>query len=597
MRGGRVVAVSAVSALVLAVLQLILPATGSDLSAQVARAGFFADHGAALVDLRWYGGVHPWGYSLVSPPLMALLGVRLTGALALLASATAFAALLVRTGVPRPLLGSLVGVVTIAGNLVSGRVTYALGVAFGLAALLALTIPARRTRLAAAADPAAEPAGPSGAAAEPVIPGAAAAEPAGPGAAGGGRSVWAAVAAALAALLASAASPVAGLFVGLAGVALLLTRRYAGGLLLAVPAAVPLAVTGLLFGEGGWMNISTADTVHAVVTSLVVAALVAYRPVRVGALLSAAGVLASALLHTPVGLNATRLVVMFALPVLAAAATPPAWLTANRLGGRLGAGRDGAGPDSEGRPDIGPRGTGRPGERRLRRVLSAFGLAALLAVVCWWQPPVVTADLRSADDPTADPAYFAPLRAELDRRGLTGRVEVPPTRNYWEAAHMGDVPLARGWLRQADIDRNPLFFTTVPGASGTGVPLTPVTYRDWLADNAVQYVAVPDAEFSWVGRSEAKLVELGQPYLTEVWSDRHWKLYAVADPTPLVGAPGELVRQDGASITFRAPAAGPVPIRVRHDRWLTASNGATVTPNGKWTTVTVPQAGTYTLTS
>ncbi|MEV4519801.1 hypothetical protein AB0J77_06180 [Micromonospora tulbaghiae] len=543
MRGGRVVAVSAVSALVLAALYLTLPATGSDLSAQVARAGFFAEHGAALVDLRWYGGVHPWGYSLVSPPLMALLGVRVTGALALLASATAFAALLVRARVPRPLLGSLVGVVTIAGNLVSGRVTYALGVAFGLAALLALTVPARRTRLA------------SGAAAEPAGP-------------GGGRSAWAAVAAGAAALLASAASPVAGLFVGLAGVALLLTRRYADGLLLAVPAAAPLAVTGLLFGEGGWMNISTADTVHAVVTSLVVAALVAYRPVRVGALLSAAGVLASALLHTPVGLNATRLVVMFALPVLAAAATLPAPL-ADRL-----------------------RAAG-----RRSRVVGAVGLAALLAVVCWWQPPVVTADLRSADDPTADPAYFAPLRAELARRGLTGRVEVPPTRNYWEAAHMGDVPLARGWLRQADIDRNALFFTTVPGADGTGVPLTPITYRDWLADNAVQYVAVPDAEFSWVGSSEAKLVETGQPYLTEVWSDRHWKLYAVAEPTPLVGAPGELVRQDGASITFRTPAAGPIPIRVRHDRWLTVDGGAEVIRDGKWTTVTVPRAGTYTLKS
>ncbi|WP_435055756.1 hypothetical protein [Micromonospora aurantiaca (nom. illeg.)] len=570
MRGGRVVAVSAVSALVLTVLYLTLPATGSDLSAQVARAGFFAEHGAALVDLRWYGGVHPWGYSLVSPPLMALLGVRVTGALALLASATAFAALLVRTRVPRPLLGSLVGVVTIAGNLVSGRVTYALGVAFGLAALLALTLPARRTRFAAAAAAGV------------------AAGPAGPGAAGGGRNVWAAVAAGAAALLASAASPVAGLFVGLAGVALLLSRRYADGLLLAVPAAVPLAVTGLLFGEGGWMNISTADTVHAVVTSLVVAALVAYRPVRVGALLSAAGVLASALLHTPVGLNATRLVVMFALPLLAAAATPPAWFTASRLGaGRLGAGR----------PDSDAHGIGRLGQGRSRRAVGAAGLAALLAVVCWWQPPVVTADLRSADDPTADPAYFAPLRAELARRGLTGRVEVPPTRNYWEAARMGEVPLARGWLRQADIDRNPLFFTTVPGADGTSIPLTSVTYRDWLADNAVQYVAVPDAEFSWVGRSEAKLVELGQPYLTEVWSNRHWKLYAVAEPTPIVGAPGELISQDGASITFRALAPGPIPIRVRHDRWLTVSNGATVTRAGRWTTVTVPQPGTYTLTS
>ena len=149
MRDSRVVAVSAASALALGVLYLALPATGSDLSAQVARADFFAAHGTAPVDLRWYGGVHPWGYSLVSPPLMTLLGVRLTGALALLAAATAFAALLVRAGVPRPLPGSLVGVLTIAGNLVSGRVTYALGVAFGLAALLALTLPAQPRRVAA----------------------------------------------------------------------------------------------------------------------------------------------------------------------------------------------------------------------------------------------------------------------------------------------------------------------------------------------------------------------------------------------------------------------------------------------------------------
>ncbi|MFG3298694.1 hypothetical protein [Micromonospora chersina] len=536
MRGGRVVAVCAASALVLAVLYLTLPATGSDLSAQVARAGFFADHGPALVDLRWYGGVHPWGYSLVSPPLMALLGVRTTGALTLLASATAFAALLVRTRVPRPLLGGLVGVLTIAGNLVSGRVTYALGVAFGLAALLALTLPSGAT----------------------------------------GRARWSrAVLAGLAALLASAASPVAGLFVGLAGAALLLTRRYADGLLLAVPAAAPLAVTGLLFGEGGWMNISRADTLHAVVTSLLVAALVAYRPVRAGALLSAAGVLAAALLHTPVGLNATRLVVMFALPVLAAAATLPRRLTDHRP----------------------VRAAGEPGPAvaRRRRAVGAVALAALLAAVCWWQPPVVTADLASADDPTADPAYFAPLRAELDRRGLTGRVEVPPTRNYWEAAHLGEVPLARGWLRQADIARNPLFFTTVPGASGTGVPLTAGTYRAWLAENAVQYVAVPDVELSWVGRPEAELVRAGLPYLAEVWSGPHWRLYAVTDPTPLVRAPGELVRQDAATVTFRAPAPGPVPVRVRHDRWLTVNGGATLAPDGEWTTVTVPRAGTYTV--
>ncbi|MBM7084286.1 hypothetical protein JQN84_17350 [Micromonospora sp. MMS20-R2-29] len=591
MRGSRVVGSATVVAVVLAGVWLASPPLGSDLSAQVARADFFAGHGWALVDLRWYAGIRPLGYSLVSPPLMATLGVRPTGALALVVSAAAFAALLVRTRVPRPLLGSLVGVLTITGNLVSGRVTYALGVAFGLVALLALTLPADRhgpdgpgfapgTR--GRAD------GRGGAGGADGRGGAAGADRR--GSAGGadrrggrwtrgggwGRPVLAVAGAALA----SASSPVAGLFVGLVGVALLVTRRWADGLLLGVAAAVPLAVTGLLFGEGGWMNISGSDTLRSVTVSLLVAAVVAYRPVRVGALLSAGGVLAAALVHTPVGLNATRLVTMFALPVLAAAARPPAWLT-TRLPRRAAPGSGGA---TRPVPPVSPPvGTG------------AVALAVLLAAVCWWLPPVVPADVRSADDPTADRSYFAPLAAELGRRGLTGRVEVPPTRNYWEAAQLGEVPLARGWLRQVDIGRNPLFFTTVPGARGTGVPLTADSYRAWLDEYAVQYVAVADAPLSWVGRAEADLVGAGLPYLTEVWSDRHWRLYAVTDPMPLVAGPGVLVRQDAATLTFRTTAAGQVPVRVRHSPWLTVSPGATVTPDGPWTLVTVPHAGTWTL--
>ncbi|MER5335571.1 hypothetical protein [Micromonospora sp. NPDC002717] len=545
MRRSRVVAVAAASAVLLGVTCLALPPTGSDLAAQVARADFFAAHGLAPVDLRWYGGVQQFGYSLVSQPVMALLGVRVTGALALVAAATAFAALLVRTGVPRPLLGSLVGVVTIAGNLVSGRVTYGLGVAFGLGALLALTLPRG-------------PAAPAGSA---------------PDRRARRRRLARLGLAVAGALLASATSPVAGLFVGLAGAALLLTRRYADGLALGVAAALPLGATALLFGDGGWMNISRTDTLRAVLTSLLVAALVAYRPVRVGALLSAAGVLAAALAHTPVGLNATRLAVMFALPLLAAAARPPARLT------RWWARR------------------GRGGAQRRGTVRGRVALAALLAAVCWWQPPAPPADLRSVDDPTGRAAYFAPLREFLDGQRLTGRVEVPPTRNYWEAARLGEVPLARGWLRQADIDRNPLFFTTVPGAAGTGVELTAASYRDWLAENAVQFVAVPDAPLSWVGRAEAELVTGGLPYLTPVWSGPHWRVWAVAEPTPIVGAPADLVARDGASVTFRAPAAGTVPVRVRHSRWLTASGGATVAADGDWTAVTVPRAGTYRLGS
>lgn len=224
-------------------------------------------------------------------------------------------------------------------------------------------------------------------------------------------------------------------------------------------------------------------------------------------------------------------------------------------------------------------------------------LAGVFLVGWWWQPPLVWADLRDAGSPTADPGYFAPLVAELGARQPAGRVEIPPTRDYWEAARLGDLPLARGWLRQVDIDRNPLFFERVPGAAGTGVRLDADSYRAWLTDNAVEYVAVPDAELSWVGRDEAALIERGLPYLTAVWSNQDWTLYAVANPDPIVAAPARMLEQTAASLTFEAPAAGRFPIRLRHHAALTVDNGATLDADGDWVTLTVPAPGRYTITS
>jgi len=504
--------ITAVAAAALGAAYLLLPLMGSDLSAQTARAGFFAGHGYTPIDLRWYAGVDQLGYSLLAQPVMALLGVRVAGVLAMIATSVLLAVLLRRAGAPRPWAGALLGAACVAGNLVSGRVTYAIGVCFAVGALVVLTAP--RLRLLAA------------------IP----------------------------ALLAAAASPVVGLFTGLIGAALLLSGRVRDGLAIAVPAALPLALNATLLGDGGWMNISHADATRAIATSLLVAALVPHRPVRVAGVLSALGVLAAALIHTPVGLNATRLSVMFALPVLAAYAALPG------RGGRS-------------------------------RPAHAWLLVPLLAGVCVLQPPVVAGDVADIGNPTADRAYFAPLLGRLARQALTGRVEIPPTRDYWEAAYLGDVPLARGWLRQADIARNPLFFTAIPGAAGTGVPLTANAYRGWLAEQAVQFVAVPDAVLTWSGRPEAALIGAGLPYLTPVWQDAHWRLYAVADPRPIVAAPAALVAYTATTLTIEAPAAGDIGVRVRYYRWLSSSGGAIVRPDGVWTLLRVPSPGRYLLTS
>ncbi|HEX3816039.1 MAG TPA: hypothetical protein VHX59_24635 [Mycobacteriales bacterium] len=494
---GRAVVITAAAAAALAIAYLLLGAGGTDLSAQAERAQFASRHGLVPIDFSWYGGTNQFGYSLVSQFVMAALGTRLTGALAAAASALALTALLARTGAKRPELGGVVAAVCIFGNLVSGRITYALGLAFALGALLALTDRNPRRRL---------------------------------------------VLAVIGALLASATSPVAGLFLGLAAAALIASHKVRDGLTLGIAAVVPIAVVSGLFGEGGWMNISRSDTWHGVVLSLVVLVFVPGRAVRIGAVLSALGVFAAYHVHTPVGLNAIRLAVMFCIPLLVA---------------------------------------------RSRWNLPA--VAVVVALVWWWVPPVMTGDLEDAGTHTAQQSYYTPLVDELHTLQPAARVEVPPTRDYWESVHVADeVPIARGWLRQLDIGRNPLFF------NGT---LTADSWHSWLQDNGVRYVALPDAQLSWVGSGEARLIRAGQPYLHKVWQGAHWQLYAVSGATGI--APGAtVVRADSTSVTVRVSTAGPVPVKVRFSRWLTLDHsGACLRPAGRWSALQVDKPGTYRISS
>lgn len=482
-------------ALVAAAAFLVAPPMGVDLAAQVAHAGFFGRHGAAVLDLGWYGGTSPYGYSLLTPPLMSWFGTRPVGAAAAVVASVLLTWLLARTGARRVLLAGLLGALGIFGNIVSGRVTFTVGLAFGLAALLALT----------------------------------------------GRQRAVAVVAAAAA---AAASPVAGLFVGLAGAALLLRGRRLDGLLLAAGAGVPLIGLGVLFGTGGPMNTIGSDTLRSCTVSLLVAALVPRPAIRIGALLSAAGVLAAAALTTPVGLNAGRLSATFALATIAGYATVPAGKAA---------------------------------------------LAAVLAAVGLWQHPVAVNDLRHAGNPTSSPAYFRPLLGELKRRGPVGRIEVVPTANYWEAAYVpGTVPLARGWLRQADTARDPLFFDG---------RLTSARYQAWLRDNGVSLVAIAATAAAPVGRAEARLVRTRPPYLTRVWRGGAWTLYTVAGAPTLVSAPATLVSSTDGAVVVDVPTAGSTLVRVRWSRWLTVHGPAghlSPTPDG-WTTLRTRSPGRYSI--
>ncbi|MBM0279986.1 hypothetical protein JM949_34890, partial [Micromonospora sp. STR1s_6] len=323
-------------------------------------------------------------------------------------------------------------------------------------------------------------------------------------------------------------------------------RPLAEGFVLAVSPAVTLAPIALLFGNGGTQPYSAESMRINVALAVLVAVVLPRRRrvLRVGAVLTVLLLVGAYYLPSPIGSNALRLPLLFALPVLAGyAPLPGPWL------------------------------------------------AGLLAATVWWQSPVMVSDVTRAGSPESAQAFYRPLVAELDRLPPAGRVEVVPLRDHWESAYLPPtVPLARGWERQVDSDRNALFY------DGS---LSGQTYEQWLRREAVSYVALaPDAPADRWGRDEAALIRAGLPYLREVWRDPTWRLYAVVDPTPLVGAPGRLVAAERGAVRLTA-APGDVPVRVRWSRWLTLSgpDGCLRPGADGWTEVRVRAAGDYSISS
>ncbi|CAO5189966.1 Integral membrane protein [Frankia sp. AiPs1] len=253
----------------LCLLCLLLRVTGPDTPAQEYRVWLFRHGGPVLWDDQWYGGHTIPGYSVLFPPLGALLGAELLGALACLASTVIVTRLLrgprVRRGHDLVLVWFAVATVS---NLVVGRMPFALGMAFGALALLGVR--ERRTRLA-----------------------------------------WAG------AVLSSLASPLAAGFVLLVGAALLPTigwRRI-------VPFVGALAgiIVALAFPENGYQPFP-AVTYLSLLALIGVGLLVVpkdARAIRHGLLLWAAAATVFFFVQTQIGGNITRPATMLAGPAAA----------------------------------------------------------------------------------------------------------------------------------------------------------------------------------------------------------------------------------------------------------------------------------------
>jgi len=79
----------ALAAVLLAAWLLVDPHT-PDLAAQTYRVSLFREIGMAIWDEHWYAGHDLPGYSLLFPPVAALLGLQLTAIASVLTSAVCF---------------------------------------------------------------------------------------------------------------------------------------------------------------------------------------------------------------------------------------------------------------------------------------------------------------------------------------------------------------------------------------------------------------------------------------------------------------------------------------------------------------------------
>jgi hypothetical protein len=135
----------------LALLMLIWSPPVGDLAAQVFRTELFQQAGLAIWNGSWYGGHYTLTYSVLFPPLAALLGPQVVGGLAVVSSSYLFDRLVRdRWGVEArwATLWFAAGVVTL---LADGQLTFALGVAFALGSLRALQTGRGPLAIAAAA--------------------------------------------------------------------------------------------------------------------------------------------------------------------------------------------------------------------------------------------------------------------------------------------------------------------------------------------------------------------------------------------------------------------------------------------------------------
>ena len=132
-------AVNAALAGSLASIVVWLGPPGTDLAAHVYQLDVFVSHGFELWTNYWYAGRYTFvGYSLIYYPLAALVGIKLLAVLSAATATAAFTLLVRETWGEQTVWATRLFAVVTAASVLTAAFPYGLGLAFMLAALLAL---------------------------------------------------------------------------------------------------------------------------------------------------------------------------------------------------------------------------------------------------------------------------------------------------------------------------------------------------------------------------------------------------------------------------------------------------------------------------
>jgi hypothetical protein len=271
------IAPTAVAAL-FAVAYVIVEPPSLDLAAHLLRAKLFSAEGFGIWNNWWYAGHNVPGYSVLFPPIAALLTPQVAAVIATTGTAALFTPLVRRHFGEDAWVGAVWFGAGTAMNLFTGRLTFAFGLLPAMG--MALALQRKRTGLAC-----------------------------------------------VLAVISALASPVAALFAALGAAAYAIgryirTRTVAAalpGALAVVAALLPVLLLTIAFPEGGSEPFTLATLWPIIAIAAVALAIVPRREwtLRAGIVLYATGCIISFSIATPVGSNAARLGPLVAGPLAA----------------------------------------------------------------------------------------------------------------------------------------------------------------------------------------------------------------------------------------------------------------------------------------